>query len=274
VRRLLPPAIKTRVANSVQRAFRFPPGYVFYPAPSVEQQEITFRAFGVQFTAVSDYRTPLYETIAEIADYDCYQLAGLPLTEHPELVVIDVGANVGISALALSALHQGPIVCFEPIPDNCSTLQRNLERNSLDRVTVLPYAIGSRSGRHNAHMDPDFSVSARTDGVEPDEASEVVAVDMLTLDEALAAAGASQILLMKLDCEGAEYDILEQLDERLARRIRFISLEVHDVSPTRNVGVLKRQLEALGYMVTYRPEMQRRPQLHHLLAARSDSPTD
>ena len=45
----------------------------------------------------------------------------------------------------------------------------------------------------------------------------------------LAQACTGTVDLLKCDCEGGEYDIVDQMTQELAARIRNISIEVHDL---------------------------------------------
>lgn len=60
----------------------------------------------------------------------------------PGATVVDVGANIGYSTLALSAAvgPAGTIVAFEPHPDNVTLLRANLARNGVENVEVVPHA--------------------------------------------------------------------------------------------------------------------------------------
>ena len=57
---------------------------------------------------------------------------------------------------------------------------------------------------------------------------------------------------LKVDCEGAEYDILLNLDDHLLSRIKKIAMETHDDVNEHRHGELVEFLRAHGFFVTYR----------------------
>ena len=92
---------------------------------------------------------------------------------------------------------------------------------------------------------------------------------MATVDLKAALAGVEgDIGLMKVDCEGGEYDIVEQMTADVAARIARITFEIHDLDEDRNARSIGARLESLGYVVVWRPDPYGRQSLHHALACR------
>jgi len=60
--------------------------------------------------------------------------------------------------------------------------------------------------------------------------------------------------LLKMDCEGAEYDIFEAVDERTLACVERIVLEYHP-HPDRDVRSITDKLGRAGFAVTVRPEI-------------------
>lgn len=59
--------------------------------------------------------------------------------------MVDIGANIGISAVYLATLFpHARVLAFEPSPDNLALLERNTK--PLQRVQALPIALGERDG--------------------------------------------------------------------------------------------------------------------------------
>jgi hypothetical protein len=73
-------------------------------------------------------------------------------------------------------------------------------------------------------------------------------VDVLTLDELLDRLGIERVDFLKLDCEGAEYGILNTATDVLLQRIGCISLEFHDLKRPDATGLdLVKRLKAAGF---------------------------
>ncbi len=128
----------------------------------------------------------------------------------PDDIVIDVGAHIGIFAMAVLDRGCGEVHCFEPEPSNAGRARQHLapygERARLTQAAVW------RSDREEPwlHFQPYAGESWNLGGgdVLHDSGLEVAAV---SLDEVLLQAsdrGQKRIRFLKLDCEGSEYPIL------------------------------------------------------------------
>lgn len=138
-----------------------------------------------------------------------------------DAAVVDVGANIGdFSIQAAKLCPAGLIYAVEPVSANLKCLQRQLELNGTENVVVIPIALGGQEGQALIHASGGHSSlywgSAETE-----------VVNVTTLQSLMAAHGIERIDLLKLDCEGAEWDILPAA-ECLLPRIRAISMEYHN----------------------------------------------
>ena len=267
-------AIKPYIHKAARRVFRMDPGYEFNPAPCIKEQAITFEFKQHRLSMTSDHTTPLYDTIAEIAEHDCYQLAQMDFSNSADALVLDIGAQIGTASVVLSTLHRGKILCFEPVPENCRFLQMNLAATHVANAVIAPAAVTDHDGFAEFEIDPNSSVAGRAAGImatDPRVFSRSLKVNAVTLRTALKEFPGQMIHLIKMDCEGGEYSIVDQITPDLLPRIRNMSFEVHDLDGSRNVKVLTAKLERLGFKVLYKHEMQNRFALHHLLASRVSS---
>jgi FkbM family methyltransferase len=139
--------------------------------------------------------------------------------------VVDVGGHVGAFALwvAARAAH-AQITTFEPEPRNFRDLELNVARNDVrDRVTRVNAAVAGHDGRrvlnvpvhrHNA----SFATAAD---------ARRVSVDCVSLERYLQGQASREIDVLKLDCEGAEWEILTSLRRETLRQIRHLLVECH-----------------------------------------------
>jgi hypothetical protein len=91
----------------------------------------------------------------------------------------------------------------------------------------------------------------------------------VTLDRVLEESTTGEIGLLKCDCEGGEYEILDRFTPELAARIRNLTIEVHDLDRSRNIEWISQKLSHLGYQVSCIPDLWERSALHLLLARRT-----
>jgi FkbM family methyltransferase len=266
--------IKAPIQNAARKVFRLDPGYTFKSAPSIKQQMIEFEFKGERLSLTCDHTSPIYDTIAEIVDYDCYQLAAVDFSDSAGALVLDVGAHIGTASVVLSRLHKGTILCFEPLPENARFLKKNLEANHVATAAIVPAAVTEQDGFVEFAVDPNSSVAghlAHSMAADPRAFTQTLRVQSVCLRSAIAAHPGKMIHLIKADCEGGEYGIVKQITPELLPRIRHLTFEVHDLGGERNVRALTEQLQGLGFSVRYKKELYGRFGLHHLLASRRAS---
>ena len=136
--------------------------------------------------------------------------------------VVDIGSNIGISALYF--LTRGPgahCYLFEPVPLNVERLHSNLAAFR-DRFELRQAAVAERRGRVSFGVEP----SGRYGGVGLD-LDGVIEVDCLDVNDVLEEVLEREpvIDVLKLDTEGLELATVRAIRADLLRRIRTIYFE-------------------------------------------------
>lgn len=192
--------------------------------------------------------------------YD-YPAAILGYTERPLLdwfaqnvhageTWLDIGAHYGYTALAL-AHHvgaQGRVFAFEPMLTSAGCIAQTRRLNQLDRLTVLPIALGDASLLHIEQLPVvrgmlDSTLAHNSSGTEHawEETLLVVALD--TLWTTIAGAD-THLHGIKLDVQGMELHVLRGMQELLCAQRPRLVVEVHaGVSRPELLGFLK----SVGY---------------------------
>jgi FkbM family methyltransferase len=137
-------------------------------------------------------------------------------------VVVDIGSNIGISALFF--LTTSPCHCwlFEPVPRNVERLRRNLSGYE-DRFELRQVAVAEARGRVEFGVEDSGRYGGI--GVKTGRTMDVECVGINdVLEEVLGSAPAVDIL--KIDTEGTELDIIRAVRPELLRRVRTAYLEV------------------------------------------------
>jgi FkbM family methyltransferase len=138
----------------------------------------------------------------------------------PDGVVLDVGANIGLSALALAPLlPRGRIVAVEASPGTVAALRRTLALNGLEaRVAVEPIALGAAPGEAAFHAAEHSAGAHLMDAATLGAAAlPTVRVPVETLDALVARHGLARLDLIKIDVEGFETEVLDGAAATLAR---------------------------------------------------------
>ncbi len=166
--------------------------------------------------------------------------------------VVDVGAGIGdFSIYAAHANPAGMVYAFEPYPDSFALMMQNLAVNKVENVRAFRKAIWSSGGVLALNLgsgEPlQFTSQEKTSANQPVEA---ISVDALSLERLFSSENLERVDLLKMDCEGAEYEILFSIQPETLARIERIILEYHDLGPERNHGALAAFLGGQGYKVT------------------------
>ena len=163
-------------------------------------------------------------------------------------IVIDIGAHVG--AFAASAARAAPgvtVYAFEPAPENFALLSSNMARNRLSNVLLSPCAVTGIGGVRQLHL-ADSPAEYSLDIVKPGAVQ--VAVSSMTLAEIVEQHGIKTIDFLKMDCEGAEYEILEAaVSQGTLRCVSRVAMEAHVLDGSRSPSRLVALLEAQGFRV-------------------------
>jgi FkbM family methyltransferase len=159
---------------------------------------------------------------------EIHAVAAAVLTD-PAGVAMDIGANIGLSALALAALlPQGRVVAAEPAPRTVRALRETLALNGLsDRVAVEATAVAAAPGDVAFNADAEHSAGSKIvdEGTMDRAALAPVIVPVTTLDALVQAHALPRVDLVKVDVEGFEGDVLEGAKATIARHRPAFILE-------------------------------------------------
>jgi len=186
----------------------------------------------------------------EVWDRERYTAGSVSVSARPGTVV-DIGAHIGLfSVFAARKLHARRIISVEPDPANFELLSKNISANHVEGATLLNVAIADESGERRIYNNPSnsggHSFYARGASSRP-----AIAV---SLTELFKSSGVSECSLLKMDCEGAEMEILENAPDELLTTISAISLEYHlDAYLPKRLQKLQKRMEGLGFLLEVRP---------------------
>lgn len=166
-------------------------------------------------------------------------------------VIYDIGANVGVYALALARGHPGrQVVAFEPAPRTAGHLSRNVSLNGLSStVDIREVGLGEErtEARFFVSTYPELSGFDRQSATRwGATVAKTVRVPVETLD-AVAEKGPPPDVL-KLDVEGATPRVLAGARETLVESEPTLYIETHDEGfESDPVAETEQLLDELGY---------------------------
>ena len=155
----------------------------------------------------------------------------------PGITVVDIGANIGAFALYAAKKGAGQVLAYEPNGASFRCLEQNVLGNRLKSVIQAKrLAVTGQAGR-TVRFPAEASMYGRI--AEAGRAGGLESVETTSLARIVESDAPQGIDLLKIDCEGAEYDILLGAEAALAH-VREIRMEYHDGRPRELVELFRR----------------------------------
>jgi FkbM family methyltransferase len=167
----------------------------------------------------------------------------------PGATVLDLGASTGVFAIYAAVTAPGArIIAYEPMAAAYTLLVENVALNAVN-VECRNAGVAAVTGETTLYVDgPDLLFPSM---VPPRPGFPGVAVSGVTLADIMGREGLDAVDLLKLDVEGAEYDVLYATPADCLARIAEIRMEAHDLdNDRRNPAALGRFLRECGYRIT------------------------
>ena len=143
-------------------------------------------------------------------------------------VIVDIGAHVGYFTIyAAKKAKRGKVISFEPSKESFKVLKNNLKINNIQNVNVENIGVRNESGTSTLYVDEDNEIGNSMFSNDKNLIKENVQVT--SIPEIIKKYNIKSIDLLKLDCEGAEYEIILKLPINILNKIKRISMEVHKI---------------------------------------------
>ncbi len=210
--------------------------------PLVVMQLLAQRYLGLRYTINWRTRHDLrlviprgdrsWRTLVETLGADCYRVGDYA----PVRFFVDCGANLG--GFSLAVLRRYPDargVALEPSPVAARALRSNLAANDVHAsVEVLDCALVGNPCQKKVHLFERAEDTCTSSVVEPDGSIPYRAIDVCAVSLAEVLGGRDgDVDLLKMDVEGAEYEIVLGTPVDALRCVRNVVFEYHPVSGRR-----------------------------------------
>jgi FkbM family methyltransferase len=141
-----------------------------------------------------------------------------------DAVFVDVGANVGSVSLFVDSFNKDRedkirIFAIEPEPHNLNLLQKNIQNNPVENVAVINKAIW--------HQNKEVLITNRggNSSIFESEGVEQTKIQAITLEKLFEENNIKHVDVMKIDIEGAEFDLIINAPEKILAKIKYLTLE-------------------------------------------------
>lgn len=173
--------------------------------------------------------------------------------------VLDIGAGLGDFAISIAREHKySTVYAYEPFPDSFALLQENIALNQIHNVRAFLLAIGAKSGLMYLHTGSREAVRHSTSTIDLNANTihaNTIQVPGVTLDQVFEelGLGLQRCDFLKVDCEGAEYDIFFHVSRETLCKIKHVCLEYHDGVTSYSHADLARFFKDKGFHVEIHP---------------------
>lgn len=205
------------------------------------EKEFSFNTLNgpVNFTRIN-YPNSMYETIQKYGDaagmwwgtFIHNELENGDVKIEKDDIFVDLGSNIGISSYYALKNGAKKVYCFEPDSNLCSILKSNIK----EKISIFQYAVGSINENielyHWPHNDSNIGDKYSTKSITLNDVFQIV-------DEPI-------IDYLKMDIEGFEENIFDNVSKNVMKRIKKMFIEHHNTNSTND---FVKKIEKFGYKV-------------------------
>lgn len=165
------------------------------------------------------------------ADYEIEHILFFKQHIKPNSIILDIGAQLGLMSKVFYDLAgaSGKVFAFEPAPFTCQVLQKTIEMNMMGHVVVpVQKAVSGKKGSTTFYiskmqLDPANSMV----NYKRKHTFESIEVSMTSVDDFVNEQGLPRVDFIKIDAEGAEYQVLQGAEKTIQKHRPVIHLALH-----------------------------------------------
>jgi FkbM family methyltransferase len=152
--------------------------------------------------------------------------------------IIDIGAHHGYFSMfsAVNTAKDSKIVAIEPDSENFNRLVQNVKHNSLPNIESISCAIAGEDGQSEFFPGNGVNSTIVANYALSQSGAISKTIETRTLAKIIEDNNLPRVDFLKMDCEGAEYQILINTPSEVFDKIETISMEFHDMKDVRYTG--------------------------------------
>ena len=149
-------------------------------------------------------------------------------------VVIDIGGNIGTVSIYLAKKYPFlKIYAFEPVKQNYENFLNNIELNNINKDIIKVFNLAITKDRRDVILTSPFYNSGASNiynnfrGSGNIISNNDISIKSITFDDIFSNNNISKCKLLKIDCEGAEYEILYSANVENLKNCEYMRAEFH-----------------------------------------------
>ena len=172
----------------------------------------------------------------------------------PEMVFLDVGANIGeYTVFAAKRVFLGRVLSFEPVPSIRKELEENIRLNHFKNITVLPYGLSDQPGQFPIFLMGEDENEGQATFFSDDASNQnSIVAELKVLDVEWKGFQLSRLDFIKMDIEGSELMALRGSINTLIQFRPLVLLEISDVT-YQTAGYAKKEISDYFEKLNYLP---------------------
>ncbi len=195
----------------------------------------------VSVNVISDADNSVFEEIFIDRDYNIVD----DKIKNAKSLIIDIGAHIGCFSIYTATLNPDvKILAFEPDENNYKLLKENLLLNHSKNVQPKNLAVAGKEEVRTLNISGDSHNHSfyNTENKVSEKKIQTTTIQKILRNH-------PKVDLIKIDCEGAEFEILRNLTEEEFSKTESIYIEFHEFEEGMNRSELKSVLEKNGFQV-------------------------
>ncbi|MBI4993003.1 MAG: FkbM family methyltransferase [Candidatus Magasanikbacteria bacterium] len=156
------------------------------------------------------------------------------LISNSQFPILDIGAHIGVFSIYSKIINpKSKIIAIEPGPDNFALLKQNISANDLSDIKIQQTAIIgteektttlylSKNSHNHSTIKPSNNLTIQQFN------NSTITVPATSLEKLIKQNKIKKIGLLKMDIEGAEFDIVLNIDNETWGKIRYVMIEYHE----------------------------------------------
>ena len=161
-------------------------------------------------------------------------------------ICFDIGSNVGLFTKYLKLNDCNKIFCFEPNKTAFNSLQKNLKNEN--EVELFNLAVSYNNDALRLYIDDNNSLISSAHDIK----NNYYDVETITLKDIFDRNKIQKVDFIKIDIEGMEFDLIENLEDSIFQKIDKFLIEYHDfyfTDGSQKLEKLKNKLNFMGYEI-------------------------
>ena len=144
------------------------------------------------------------------------------------MIILDIGANIGFTALSMAKRSgaKSKVFAFEPDPYNYTQLKENTALNQSLKVNI--YNIGLGSKKDQLKLAINTANNRGGNRIKSDVTENYNLVEIVKVDDFVSENNVANIDLVKIDVEGFELNVLKGAENSIIKYSPVLFIELSD----------------------------------------------